>query len=81
MTYETNSTLFWKMTNEDIRLKSTDGDLAGIHETLKGQNMQEPNSGAIYDLQGRRVKNPKAGIYIISGSQGNKKSGKVVVIK
>ena len=60
---------FWKMTNEDIRLKSTDGDLAGIHETLKGQNMQEPNSGAIYDLQGRRVKNPKPGIYIISGKK------------
>jgi len=38
-------------------------------------------NGAIYDLQGRRVKNPKAGIYIISGSQGDKKSGKVVVVK
>ena len=72
---------FWKMTNEDIRLKSTDGDLAGIHETLKGQNMQEPNSGVMYDLQGRRVKNPKPGLYIISGSQGARKSGIKVVVK
>ena len=38
-------------------------------------------NGAIYDLQGRRVKNPKAGLYIISRSQGDKKSGIKVVVK
>lgn len=69
---------------------ATAEDLEAAHESVaqktkatnvRSVSMDTKNSGAMYDLQGRRVKNPKPGIYIISGSQGNKKSGKVVVVK
>jgi hypothetical protein len=32
-----------------------------------------PNSSTIYDLQGRRVLNPKKGLYIVNGRKVNLK--------
>ena len=64
-------------------------------QVTDGISLTSPSSSkksqekTLYDLQGRRVKNPKPGLYIVSGSQGAKKSGsqgakksgKLVVIK
>ena len=46
-----------------VKLVFDDGESTGIDEV----NRVERKEDAIYDLQGRRVKNPSKGIYIING--------------
>lgn len=46
-----------------VKLVFDDGESTGIDEV----NRVESKEDVIYDLQGRRVKNPSKGIYIING--------------
>lgn len=48
-----------------VKLVFDDGDSTGIDEV----NRVESKEDVIYDLQGRRVKNPSKGIYIINGKK------------
>ncbi len=52
---------YWRL----IKIGTEEGSLTGIEEILDN----ESNSGAIYDLSGRRVENPVKGIYIVNGKK------------
>ena len=48
-----------------VKLMFDDGESTGIDEVNRVESKEE----VIYDLQGRRVKNPSKGIYIINGKK------------
>ena len=49
-----------------VKLVFDDGESTGIDEVNR---VVESKEEIIYDLQGRRVKNPSKGIYIINGKK------------
>ena len=48
-----------------VKLMFDDGESTGIDEVNRVESKEE----VIYDMQGRRVKNPSKGIYIINGKK------------